>query len=351
MLAALEQAWRGRGICAPNPSVGAVAVHKGEIIAVAAHQGAGTAHAEQLLLEQIPKGLGATIYVTLEPCNHWGKTPPCVAAIIKHGISKVIYGFSDPNPLVIANKTPQCLVQAGIDVLHFPLPEINDFYQSYQYWTVKKRPWLTAKLAQSLDGKIAGQEGIRMQISNEACTLFTHEQRLHTDIILTTAKTLHQDNPLLTARLNGSVYKKPLAILDSGLTLTAHIAAIKEASCCHIFHDEDHKISQPLTNCYYHPTPRQADGLHLSFIISKLGELGYHDVWVEGGGQLFSALHCANLVQRSYLYLAPKILGETAVSAFQGVDLFRQKKTISWEIKADNIIARFDWQESQCLPD
>ncbi|KTD18552.1 riboflavin biosynthesis protein [Legionella lansingensis] len=352
MLAALEQAWLGRGTCAPNPSVGAVAVRNSEVIARAWHRGAGTAHAEQLLLEQIPKGLGdVTLYITLEPCNHWGKTPPCVSAIIEHGIAKVVYGFCDPNPLVIANDTPKILQSAGIDVLHFPLPEIDAFYQSYCYWTLTKKPWVTVKIAQSFDGKIAGEGGVRCQLSNSDCAEFTHQNRLHTDVILTTAKTVLKDDPLLNVRLQGQEVSKPLAILDRRLTLDKAAKVLNSAKHCHIYHDKAYTIREPKPNCSYHAVTAENNRLDLVEIIQDLGHLGYHDVWVEAGGLLFSALHQEKLVQRTYVYLVPEILGENTTKAFHGNAIFTQKKAVSWEIKADNVIACFDWQESLCLQD
>src|SRR3990167_8821066 len=195
MLAALEQAWLGRGLCSPNPSVGAVLVHNQQIVAQAFHPGAGQLHAEQLVLEQVPANLTPlTLYVTLEPCNHWGRTPPCVDAIVNHPVDQVVFAFRDPNPLVVKNNTPLILRAKGIDVIHFPLPEIDVFYQSYQHWSDTKMPWVTAKIAQSLDGKIGIDSPQRLQLSNLKCEKFTHKNRLHTDVILTTARTIRLDN-------------------------------------------------------------------------------------------------------------------------------------------------------------
>ncbi|MBA2656298.1 MAG: bifunctional diaminohydroxyphosphoribosylaminopyrimidine deaminase/5-amino-6-(5-phosphoribosylamino)uracil reductase RibD [Tatlockia sp.] len=348
MLAALEQAWLGRGNCAPNPSVGAIIVHKGEIIARAWHRGAGTAHAEQLALEQIALDLTDLIlYVTLEPCNHWGKTPPCTASIIQHkGIAQVIYGFADPNPLVAANDTPQLLKNNGIEVLHFPLAEVDHFYQSYSYWIQTKKPWIKAKMAQSLDGKI-GKPGERVYLSNNECGEFTHLNRLHSDVILTTAKTIFTDDPLLNARVEGREQSKIVAIIDSKLTLNAKNAKIfHSAKHCHIYHDENLSVVNAKPNCTYHAVPVDEKLLDLFFIVNHLGELGFHDVWVEAGGQLFSALHRQKLLQQTYLYITPMILGAETLAAFTGDTIFSDKLKISWQIKADNVIACIDLQET-----
>jgi diaminohydroxyphosphoribosylaminopyrimidine deaminase/5-amino-6-(5-phosphoribosylamino)uracil reductase len=347
MLAALEQAWLGRGSCAPNPSVGAVAVHKGEIIARAWHQGAGTAHAEQLVLQQIPSGMqDISLYVTLEPCNHWGRTPPCVTAIIKYGISQVVYGYKDPNPLVAANNTTELLEAKGIEVLNYPLEDLTVFYQSYNHWTLTKTPWVTAKLAQSLDGKIAGAKGRRCYLSNVECAEFTHLNRLHTDVILTTAQTIKLDDPLLNARLQDREEAKYLAIIDSRLSIDRTAKLFTTAKHCHIYHDELYKVDNPYPNCSYHAVASKNGLLDLTKIINHLGYLGFHDVWVEAGGQLFSALHRENLVQRTYLYMVPTLLGNEAIPAFTDEGIFKPNPKVSWQIKADNVIACLDWQEN-----
>jgi diaminohydroxyphosphoribosylaminopyrimidine deaminase / 5-amino-6-(5-phosphoribosylamino)uracil reductase len=350
MEAALQQAYRGRGACAPNPSVGAVAVHNNKIIAEAWHQGAGTAHAEQCVLEQIgQKTRDVTLYVTLEPCNHWGRTPPCVSAIIEAGITCVVYGFKDPNPLVIANNTPRILQEKGIDVIHFPLPEIDELYQSYQFWTKTKKPWITAKIAHTLDGKIAEVDGKTVTLSNEHCAAFTHRQRSNTDVILTSARTVINDNPSMNARLDNITKRKPVAILDAALSLPLDRKIFNTASHCHIYHDANIRVDTPQNNCSYYGVPALNGRLDLAAVIKHLGTIGFHDVWVEAGGCIFSALHEQGLVQRTYLYIVPGTLGANATPAYHGKNLFHRDHTISWQIQNDNIIACLDWKERPCL--
>lgn len=354
MLVALEQAWLGRGICAPNPSVGAVLVHEQKIIAKSFHPGVGLPHAEQLVLEQLPENLtDITLYVTLEPCNHWGRTPPCVDVIISHKIRRVVFAFCDPNPVVAKNDTPLILQKQGIEVIHFPLPEVDLFYRSYQYWFHTKRPWITAKIAQTLDGKIAGEGGQRVLLSNEACGWLTHENRLHADVILTTARTVLADNPSLDARYHGQSVGKKLAVLDQHLQLTGSELIFTRAAHIHIFHDAAQSIEKPIVNCTYHAIPVQQGRLDLSAVIRCLGECGYHDVWVEAGGQLFTALHVQELVNTSYFYIIPKLLGENAVSAYHNEFIFEKNKhQINWQALADNMVMRVDWEvEGMCLQD
>ena len=389
LLAALDQARLGRGMCAPNPSVGAVAVHEEKIIAQSWHRGAGTPHAEQLLLEQLPEQCAnITLYVTLEPCNHWGKTPPCVDAIIKRGFKKVVYAYRDPNPIIINNNTPRLLSEHGIDVLYFPLPAIDAFYESYRYWTLTHKPWVTVKMAQTMDGKIAGAAGERVTISNAICADFTHNQRLHSDVILTTARTVNQDNPLLNVRLSEDVVAKPVAIIDSHLKLNPEATILASAKHCHIYYDASHPLEmahqnstclttnpfptsrdlsagsrniyasldtadkprdvggvgmgESLRTCYAMPA---RDGrLDLEAVICHLGELGYHDVWVEAGAALFHSLHLARLVNRTYLYIAPTVLGDEAVSGYHDATYFNQAPQVTWQIMGDNVMATFDWE-------
>lgn len=352
LLAALKQAWLGRGVCAPNPSVGAVAVLNGDIIAQAFHCGAGTPHAELLVLEQLPAGADKiTLYVTLEPCNHWGRTPPCVDAIIQRGIKHVVYAYKDPNTVVAANNTPQLLSEQGVVVEHMPQTEIDAFYESYHYWTQTQRPWVTVKMAQTFDGKIAGPDGRRVSLSNALCAEFTHQQRAYADIILTTATTVNQDDPLLNVRLPVGERKKPVAILDARGVLHPNARVLQTALQCHVYYAEERTLSLPHSACRYHAVPTHNGELSLEHVLSHLGQLGYHDVWVEAGGRLFSALHRARLVNRTYLYLVPNTLGEAALSAYCGEEVLAAKKHTSFQVMGDNVIACLDWlTEDICLP-
>lgn len=345
MLAAFAQAKLGQGFCAPNPCVGAVAVQNGVIIAQAYHKGAGSPHAEALLLAQLPPNMpGVSVYVTLEPCNHWGKTPPCVDAIIQYGVDQVYYAYIDPNPLVIQSQSLRRLHAEGIQAIHYPLKEIDAFYQSYHYWMHTGYPWVTVKMAQTLDGKI-GLNDKRVMLSNDACAQFTHQQRAMTDIILTSAKTIRVDNPMMNARLAGKVQAKPLAILDSHLILSPKAKIFSTASHCRIYHQQQNKLAN-YPNSTYHFMPVKHGYLDLKAIFKHLGELGYHNVWVESGGALFSALHQQGLVNRTYLYLVPTILGKTAIPAYQQEGILNREHKLSWQSMGNNMIACFDWKDN-----
>ncbi len=340
LLAALEQARLRRGETAPNPAVGAVAVRAENIIAQASHPGVGLPHAEQLLLQSLPEDCSEiTIYVTLEPCNHWGKTPPCVDALIARGVKKVVYAYADPNPLVAENNTPALLKAHGIDVVHCPIPAIDEFYKSYTFWLKTGRPWVTVKMAQTFDGKIAGEGGQRMMLSNVVCAAFTHQQRLQTDVILTTAKTIRADNPLLNARVGEHQVAKPLAVLDRTRSLATSANIYKTAKRLHLYHAK-----------------HQEQQLDVRAILEDLGRIGYHDVWVEAGSELFNHLHQHNLVQRTYLFLVPKILGPHAMSLYAEDNFLTKAEHIAWEAMGDNLKVTLDWhnqliEETICLQD
>ncbi|MBN9228801.1 MULTISPECIES: bifunctional diaminohydroxyphosphoribosylaminopyrimidine deaminase/5-amino-6-(5-phosphoribosylamino)uracil reductase RibD [Legionella] len=344
LLAALEQARLGQGHCAPNPCVGAVAVQNGTIIAQACHRGAGTPHAEQLLLTQIPPKMpGVSLYISLEPCNHWGRTPPCVDAIIQHGVEEVVFAYVDPNPVVAKNNSTEKLRAHGIKVTHYPVDEVTEFYKSYSHWTLTKKPRVTVKMAQTLNGKIGRTVGERVILSNALCGEFTQQMRAATDVILTTARTVQLDNPKMNARLGQEEQAKPVAIIDRQLSLDKESKVFSTAAHCHIYHCSDRETSYPNSTLHFMPMNDQA--MNLSAIISHLGELGFHDVWVEAGGALFSALHQEGLVHRTYLYIAPSILEHNAVSAYQQSGIFNRAHTVSWHPMGNNVIACLDWQE------
>lgn len=344
MLAALDEAKRFRGYCAPNPSVGAIAVKGQDVLARAAHQGAGSAHAEINLLDQLDGDLrDVHLYVTLEPCNHWGRTPPCVKHIIERKVGKVIYGFADPNPVVQQNNTPKILKDNGVDILYCPLPEIDQFYQSYLYWTRYNRPWVTAKMAISLDGRIATKGNKPFPLSNEQCCTFTHQQRNHSDIILTSAATIMADDPFLNVRIGEQTIGKPLAIIDKNLIVPKAAKAIHAAKKVLQFHQSEANVERAVTKQHFSVSSNR-DGLDLDAVIDLIGEQGYHDVWVEAGGRLFTYLHQNKLVQTTYLYVTPHVLGDQAIPAFPNLlNWTEEKPTVHWQVQSDNAILRLDW--------
>jgi diaminohydroxyphosphoribosylaminopyrimidine deaminase/5-amino-6-(5-phosphoribosylamino)uracil reductase len=340
---ALEEAKKAYGFTSPNPSVGAVAVKNNQIIARGYHQGPGEDHAEIMVLNQLPPNLsGVSLYVTLEPCGHWGRTPPCVDAIIAYGIEKVIYAYDDPNPVVKAHLGGDKLIQHQIELLHYPLSEIDAFYASYTYWQRYQKPYVTAKWAQSLDAKVA-LPGERIHLSNQYAFQFTHESRLKSDVLLTSAKTIEIDDPLFNVRLVSETFDKPLAIIDSHLRLTGKERVFSCKRPVIIYHHLSMNAQTPIEGVFYQGITGKLGQLNLDEIIHDLGKRGYHNVWVEAGPQLMNALHHQRLVNRTHIYISPKVIGVKGINAFEEV-LLIQNQSLQWHGMDDNIRLSVEWQ-------
>lgn len=318
---ALSLAKIQRGFCAPNPAVGVVLVKEDKIIATGFHKRSGLPHAEVEAIRSAGEDAkDCDLYVTLEPCCHYGKTPPCTDLIIQSGIKSVYYGLRDPNSIVSGNGAQQ-LEKAGIRCFFIELPEINAFYESYRYWTKHKRPWTTAKLALSLDGKIAGSKGEPVVLTGEKLKKYTFECRKKSDALLTTINTILKDDPKLNVRLNGKEIKKTIYILDSSLRLPFTAMIHESAEKIIIFHEKqaDAKQKQALIdrNIRCIEITRRKGILDLSKILDVIGNDGIHDLWIEAGGHCFESLLSKNLLNRALIYISPKILGVYATSAFK----------------------------------
>lgn len=345
LLEALSLAKLRKGFCAPNPSVGAVIVRNGKILATGYHLGAGYAHAEVDALAKIDyQAQDATMYVTLEPCCHYGKTLPCTNALIKAGIKHVVYGFEDPYPLV-AGKGNEILNNANIVCEHMPHPEINSFYQSYAHWLKTGLPFITAKIAVSLDGKIAGIEGKPIQITGKQLQELTHYYRKNADGILTTSKTIITDNPKLNARTQKEVIAKPVFILDSQLIIPKSSTIFTSAKSIILFHSKSaSKIRlQELTDlgarCIV--VNEHLGGLDLTQIITLIGQEGIHDLWVEAGRKCFSAFIENNLLQRALIYIAPRILGNQNMGLSAAWDFYDCQ--INWHQYGNDAVCDIRW--------
>ena len=339
MREALRLASIRRGFCAPNPSVGAVIVKEGKIIARGLHWASGCAHAEVDALHKLQAGeaQGATLYVTLEPCCHFGKTPPCTQAIINSGITRLVYGFRDPNPIV-SGKGEQILLEAGIMCEYLELSKINTYYQSYNYWQKTQRPWVTAKLAVSLDGKIAQENGRPAVITGPELEKYTHTCRKHSDAILTTAKTICCDDPALNVRLEEETLAKPVYILDRLLAIPLGARIFNTASKITLFHQAGLDTTE-FNKLGAHCVPM----VNLSEILLHIGTEGVQDLWVEAGGQCFQSLCEQGFAQRALLYLGASWLGKKAQSAFaENFDVFTRAQAIHWQMFGRDALCELD---------
>lgn len=346
---ALELAKQRKGFCAPNPAVGAVVVKNDTVLATGFHWASGHPHAEVDALAKLDEqAKDATLYVTLEPCCHWGKTPPCTELLIRSRIKRLVYGMRDPNP-VVAGQGEQQLQQAGIECMLRVLPEITEFYASYRFWWRHRRPWTTVKLALSLDGKSAGMAGAPVQITGPELQYFTHTQRQYADALLTTSKTIIQDDPQLNVRRMGqAVYNKPLYVLDSRLSLPLTARVFSTTTKITVFYAKDadtSRLSQlgaQQVTCI--AVDSDASGLDLQQVLSYIGADGVHDLWVETGGRCFQSLVSRRLVQRALVYVAPKCLGDNAQSAFTTTsDLFAEAKHYQWQMMGNDAVCQVEW--------
>jgi diaminohydroxyphosphoribosylaminopyrimidine deaminase/5-amino-6-(5-phosphoribosylamino)uracil reductase len=336
MQRALSLAQSRRGFCAPNPPVGAVITQGEQVLATGAHFGSGHPHAEIEALKLLNyKANGAILYVTLEPCCHFGKTPPCTDQIIKSGIREVYFGLLDPNPIV-AGKGIAALEKAGIRCELIDLAEIHDFYASYIFWTKYQRPVVTAKIALSLDGKMAGPDGAPIIITGPQLQRYTHENRKHSDAILSTINTVIKDDPQFNARIDNEIIKKPVYILDSKLRLPSHAKILQTAKTLTIFHgpeaNEKRKKELITAGVRCEAIATTKTGLNLNEVLACIGRDGIHDLWVEAGGKCFQAFLQEKLINRALIYVAPKILGDKTTPAFTQTLSFAEYGQIKWSV-------------------
>ncbi len=339
MKRALRLARRGMGRVSPNPMVGAVIVRAGRIIAEGWHRKFGADHAEIDALKQVGGSVrGATIYVTLEPCCHWGKTPPCVDTLTEQGIKRVVIGTLDPNPLV-NGKGAQILRDHGIEVSVGAMEQaargLNEIYVHYIQASL---PFITIKYAQSLDGRIATVQGNSRWISSERARKFSHRLRAQHDAIMVGRGTVLADDPLLTVRLAKG--KNPLRIcLDSKLRIPLDAQVLQDEGRTLIVTTDEHekdKIEkirklgkEVLVN------QKGADGrIALRPLLKALAERGIASILVEGGAEIITALLKEGLVKRMVVITAPLILGKgiEAIGDLGIIDLERAIRPSSYKV-------------------
>lgn len=324
---ALRLARKGIGWTSPNPPVGAVIVWDGELIAGGFHEGAGKPHAEIVALEKArERAKGATLYVTLEPCVHHGRTPPCVPRIIAARIQRVVIATLDPNPIVNGRGVQQ-LKDAGISVTVGILEkEGKDLIAPFAKFITQKIPFVTLKLALTLDGKIATAKGKSKWLTGEKARRYAHRLRHEHDAVLVGVNTVLADNPQLTVRLVPGRVKQPLrVIVDSHARtpLTARVLRSAETPCIIAVTERapDERIielQKSGAKVWKLPMTRE-NRVDLKALLKRLGREGVVSVLVEGGGELAGSFVRGRLVDRIAFFFAPKLLGgRDAVSAIGG---------------------------------
>ncbi len=314
MRRALELAWRGRGYVEPNPLVGAVLVRADRIIGEGWHERFGQAHAEINALAQAGEAArGSTLYVTLEPCCHHGKTPPCTGALIRAGIAGVQAAVEDPFPLVAGQGAAQ-LRGAGI-AIEFGLGADDARRQNAPYLTLftRGRPHVHAKWAMSLDGKIATRTGDSQWISGEASRRRVHELRGRMDGILVGIGTALADDPLLTARPPGPRTACRVILdcqarlpLDSQLVRTARETPVLLATCC-----SDPACLDPLRSagCEIMVLPASEAGVSIADLLHELGRRRWTNLLIEGGAAVLGSFLDARAIDEVHIFMAGLLLG------------------------------------------
>ena len=327
MQRAMELAENGRGFVNPNPLVGAVIVKDGRVIGEGWHRKYGCLHAEREALAACTEDpAGSTMYVTLEPCCHHGKQPPCTDAVIAAGISRVVAGLPDPNPLV-AGKGIALLREHGIEV-ECGLLEADLKYQNRVFlkYITSGRPWVTMKWAMTLDGRIAASTGDSRWVSSEESRRYGHQLRAWNMAIMAGIGTVRADDPLLNCRIDGM--RSPVRViadsdatvsLSSQVVMTAHqyrtivaCSGTADRSRLAALLDAGVEILQVDSGQAGDCTQQRAADVRkvdMDVLLSRLGKMGIDSVLVEGGAELDWSMVEAGLVDEVCCFIAPKVIG------------------------------------------
>ncbi|MDD5455508.1 MAG: bifunctional diaminohydroxyphosphoribosylaminopyrimidine deaminase/5-amino-6-(5-phosphoribosylamino)uracil reductase RibD [Candidatus Margulisbacteria bacterium] len=326
MKKALSLAKKGIGIVSPNPLVGAVIVKDHKLLASGYHKGFKKPHAEAEALRKAgKKAKGATIYVNLEPCCHWGNNPPCTKLIIEAGIKRVVYAMSDPNPLVKNCSAPALLRQAGIEVLHGVLEQeaqkLNEIFRKYIVW---RKPFITLKMAQTLDGRIADRYGNSKWITNDLSRNVVQKLRYSNDAIMTGVGTILKDDPSLNVRLKNKTKSLTKIVVDQKgqapqkakiYDMQDHIVFITQK----MYERKFEKLQDSYNNITVLYFEAKNQSFNFDEIMLELGKLNITSIIVEGGSQLSFSLMNQQMVDKFVIFVAPRIMGDNnALSIFNG---------------------------------
>lgn len=347
MARALQLAQRGLYSTDPNPRVGCVIVRDGAIVGEGWHERAGEAHAEVMALAAAgDRARGATAYVTLEPCCHHGRTPPCTDALLDAGIGRVVAAMPDPNPQV-ASQGLALLQQAGVVVQCGLLAaEARALNPGFVQRMTHDRPWVRLKLAMSLDGRTALASGESQWLTGPAARQDVQKLRARSSALLTGSGTVLADDPSLNVRLPETVRQPLRVILDSALRLSPMAQILRMPGQALIFTAVTDPVRQaPLqaTGAELVVVPRAAGGLDLLAVMAELARRECNEIQVECGPTLAGALLQAGLVDELILYLAPLLLGDKARGLFALPELQRMSDRAEWTIVETRAVGQ-DWR-------
>jgi diaminohydroxyphosphoribosylaminopyrimidine deaminase / 5-amino-6-(5-phosphoribosylamino)uracil reductase len=315
MKQAISLARKGLGRTSPNPLVGALLVKKGVVVGRGFHQKAGGPHAERIALSEAgDKAKGATLYLNLEPCNHFGRTPPCSHMILERGVKKVVFGMTDPNPMVKGGGAA-VLRSHGVEVVQGVLEEeCRRLNEVFIKWITTGLPFVILKAAISLDGRIATRTGDSKWISNEQSRLLVHRLRNQVDGVLVGINTVMKDDPLLTVRLPQGKIKDPIRIVldprlrispkgrilnDRGKTLMVTGARAPQGK----------KIRLEAQGTEILSLPEQEGRISIKRLLAELGRRGLTSLLVEGGAEVYASFLTEGQADKLVLFIAPLLVG------------------------------------------
>lgn len=308
---AIKLAEKGKGLTSPNPMVGCIIVKRGRIVGKGWHKKAGTEHAEVLAIQDAgKKSINSTMYVSLEPCSHWGRTPPCTERIVEAGVREVIIGMKDPNPLVDGFRELKFRgLKTKIGILEKEARKLNEAYIKYMR---TKRPFAIIKVAMSADGRIATKTGDSKYITSKEARAYVHQLRTEVDAVMVGLNTVLRDNPELTPRLAKG--KDPMKIVvDTQLKIPKNCNLMKNPV----------KLMIATTNKAPKNEIKKLQQKGVSIIIAKskkgmvdlqdlMKQLGKHEitsVMIEGGSELNSSAIKDRMVDKILIFTAPKLIG------------------------------------------
>ena len=338
MKEALRLAVKGKGRTSPNPMVGAVIVKNNKIIGKGYHKKAGFPHAEiEAIRDAGEKAKGSRLYVNLEPCSHYGRTPPCSEAIIKSGIKDVIIGMKDPNPLV-AGKGIRKLKKAGINIVHGIMgKECRAINEPYIKYIAKKLPYVTLKVAGSLDGKISTKTGESRWITGDQARNYVHKIRDEVDAVMVGINTVLRDDPMLTTRLKKKDLRHPVRIiLDSRLKipLTAKSVQLKNGQKTIVATTakaslRKKKILEKMGVGVLLIKEKESK-VDMMDLMKKLGKMEISNIMIEGGAEVNASALQSGIVDKVIFFIAPIIIGgANATSSIMGNGISLLKDAVS----------------------
>lgn len=336
MRVALELAKAALGQTSPNPAVGAVVVRDGEVVGLGTHLRAGEPHAEVHALRMAgEKARGAVLYVTLEPCSHYGKTPPCTEQIIAAGIRKVVIACTDPNPRVQGTGIAR-LKQAGLEVVTGVCEAETRHLNRYFFkWVATGRPFVTVKTAATLDGKLAAYTGDSRWVTGEEARRQVHRLRRQHDAVMVGIHTVLHDDPQLTVRWDEGKSRPPLrVVLDSRLRLPLEARLVQDREAPTIVYTTAQAPpakQEALRRCGVEVVVVPVHEGHVdgAAVLDDLGRRGVTAVLVEGGGTLNFSLLARQLVDEVVMFIAPKLIGGAgAPTPFDGTGFPRMGDAI-----------------------